>query len=94
MEVDIPRISYRIWLCEPKMHINVLWYNLVSIIAIFWSVQKPHGVPGFIKHYHMLLNPKQVHEVCKIRQIPSACISCTTMLDKTWAPDIEPKQQP
>ena len=39
---------------------------------------------GLSNHYHLRFNLKLVHGICEICGIPCACVSCTSMLDKTW----------
>ena len=55
---------------------------------------KPHGVGGLSKHYHLRLDPKLVRVKYAILIIPCTCISCTTMLDNTWACKFYPNKQP
>ena len=55
---------------------------------------KPYGVIGLIKHYHMHFYPQLGHGTCEIRQIPCACNNHTSTLDKLWNPGVEPHQQP
>ena len=56
--------------------------------------EKPHGVIGLSKIYHLQLDPKSVYGKCAIRIIPCSCIACTTMLDKLWAYVVDPNKQP
>ena len=55
-----------------------------------WSTQKPHGVRGLSKHYHIQFNTKLGHEIL---QIISAWDKCTYMLDKPWVTGLTPQQQ-
>ena len=59
-------------------------------LSFFSPHAKPHGVRGLSKHYHLRLDPKLDNVKSEIRQIPCACISCTTMLDNTWAYFVDP----
>ena len=59
-----------------------------SLLLFFVPREKPHGVQGLIKHYHMILEPKLGHGTCEILQIPCACYACTYMLDNPWDPRI------
>ena len=54
---------------------------------------KPHGVRGLSKNYHMRFDPKLVHGICAICQIPCVCYECTYMLDKPWIHGLTPPQQ-
>ena len=43
---------------------------------------KPHGVRGLGKHYHMCFYTKIVHLTCAIRCIPRLCNKFTSMIDQ------------
>ena len=45
---------------------------------------KPHGVCGLGKHYHMRFDTKLGHVMCAIRKIPCACPPCKFVLDQHW----------
>ena len=46
--------------------------------------EKPHGVRGLSKHYHLQLEPKLDNDKCAIIWIPCDCNECTKFLDKPW----------
>ena len=50
---------------------------------------KPHGVRGSVKHYHMRFYPKLVHVIYAIHCIHYACTLCTSILDQPWIPGLE-----
>ena len=57
--------------------------------------EKPHGVRGLSKNYHLQLDPKFGHgSKCTIQRITCDCISCTTILDKSLAYKVDPKKYP
>ena len=45
---------------------------------------KPHGARGLSKHYHLNFDQKLGMGICAIIRIPSACVTCKSMLDKPW----------
>ena len=42
---------------------------------------KPHGVRGLGKHYHMCFDTKLVHGTCEMHSIRFDCPTCTSMID-------------
>ena len=54
---------------------------------------KPRGVHGLGKHYHMCFDTKLGHGKCAIRHITFGCPPCTSMLDQPWSSDIPSQQQ-
>ena len=54
---------------------------------------RPHGVRGLGKHYHMHFYPKLGHGTYPISIIPSACNLCTSILDQPWVPVFTEQQQ-
>ena len=56
--------------------------------------EKPHGVRGLIKDYHMQLEPKLVHGICAIRQTPCECSGFKYVFGKTWYSGVSPSNQP
>ena len=55
---------------------------------------KPHGVRGLGKHYHMRFYTKIVNGTYSIHCIPCACTLFTYSLDQPWIPGIPAEQQP
>ena len=47
---------------------------------------KPHGVYGLGKHYHVCFYTKLGHGTCEIRRITCSSILCTSVLDQLWIP--------
>ena len=43
---------------------------------------KPHGVRGLSKHYHMRFDTKLGHGTCEIRRITSTYAQCKPALDQ------------
>ena len=55
---------------------------------------KPPGVRGLGKHYHIHFNPKLGHGTCEINHIPFyVCNQCTYMIDQSWTPSVSENQQ-
>ena len=44
---------------------------------------KPYGARGLSKHYHLRFDLKLGNGVCAIFRIPCACVTCTSVMDKT-----------
>ena len=59
---------------DVKMYCNT---NQFLTLTLCGPHSKPHGARGLSKHYHFLFDPKLGMEVCAIRRIPFACVSCT-----------------
>ena len=76
-----------------KNYKNYTSYNLVPCIDILWDSCKTPWSVGPEKRYYLRLDPKLGHGKLEIRQIPCACVECTNMLDKTWAPGVSHNQQ-
>ena len=64
-----------------KMYCDI---NQFPALPFCGSHPKTHGARGLIKHYHLRFDIKLGHGLCKILRIPSACVGCTTILDKPW----------
>ena len=45
---------------------------------------KPYGARGSSKNYHLRFDQKLGNGTCAIRRIPCACVTCTSMLNKSW----------
>ena len=54
---------------------------------------KPHGVIGLSKYYHILFDPKLVHFICAIFQIPCVFVESSYILDKPRVRFFSPHQQ-
>ena len=54
---------------------------------------KPHGPRGMSKHYHLRFDQKLGNGVCAILRIPCACVSCTSMIEKTCVSGITSDKQ-
>ena len=55
---------------------------------------KPPGVYGLGKHYHMCFDTKLGHVTYSIRHIPCDCTPCTSSLGRTWIPCFLAHQKP
>ena len=55
---------------------------------------KPHGVCGLGKHYHMSFDTKLGHETCEMCRIPCVCTLCTSILDQPFIQGFIAQQQP
>ena len=55
---------------------------------------KPHGVRGLVKHYHMRFYPQLGHGTCATCCIPCDCTSCISILGQPWIPGLTAQQQP
>ena len=51
-----------------------------------WTQNKPQGVCGLGKNYHMPFDPKLEPGTYSIHHITCACISCTSIIDQPWIP--------
>ena len=54
---------------------------------------KPHSARGLSKHYHLRFYPKLVDGIYTILRRPCACVTCTSMLDKTCISGIPSDKQ-
>ena len=57
------------------------------------SHSKPHGARGLSKNYHLRFDPKLGMGVWAILRVPGVCVSCTSMIDKTWISGISSEKQ-
>ena len=55
---------------------------------------KPHGVRGLCKHYHMCFGPKQVQVTCAIHCILCDCTSYTSIIDQPWVSGLQNRNNP
>ena len=55
---------------------------------------KPHGVRGLGKHYHIHFDTKLGHGTCEICHIPCDCTLCTSIMDQPWVPGLPAQQKP
>ena len=55
---------------------------------------KPHGVRGLGKHYHMCFDTKIGHDTCETSCIPFACTLYTYIIDQPRVPGFPSWQQP
>ena len=56
--------------------------NQFPALPFCGSHPKPHGARGLGNHYHFSFDTNLGHGICTIRQIPCACVACTSMLDQ------------
>ena len=75
---------------DMKMYCNT---NQLPELLFSGPHSKPHGARGLSKYYHFRFDTKLVMVVCTIFCIPRACVSCTSMLDKTWISGISSDKQ-
>ena len=68
--------------------------NQFSELQYLGPQNKPNGVRGLGKNYHMHFYPKLGHGTCEMHQIPCACPPCTCMLNQPWYPGIPAQQKP
>ena len=80
--------------------VNHQYMNMYSATTQFSELHligphnKPHGVRGLGKHYHIHFDPKIGHDTCEISHIPSDYSLCTYMLDQPWESGIIEHQEP
>ena len=55
---------------------------------------KPHGVRGLGKNYHMRFDTKLGHGTYAIRCIPCDCTYCTSIHDQSWNKGLPEQKQP
>ena len=55
---------------------------------------KPHGVRGLSKNYHIFFGNKLVHSTCEICYITYASTQFKSTIDQPWTPGIPQQQQP
>ena len=75
---------------DVKMYCNT---NQFPELSFYGPHSKPHGARGLSKNYHLRFDPKLDMGVCAIFCIPSACVACTSMLDKSWISGISSDKQ-
>ena len=58
--------------------------NQFPTLPFCGSHPKPHGARGVSKHYYLRFDTKLGNGICEIHRIPCACVSCTSMINKSW----------
>ena len=81
------------WCCSQRCF-KTFNTNHFSSFPFCGAHTKPHGVRGFIKHYHMQFYTELGHCIRAIHWILCACVECKSMLNKPWVGGFPPEQQP
>ena len=76
---------------DVKMYCDINQFPNVNIVG---PHNKPHGVHGLGKNYHMCFDTKIGHGTYGIFRIPCACTSCTYSLEQPRIKGFPAQQQP
>ena len=67
--------------------------NQFPELSFSGSHSKSHDTKGMSKHHHLCFDPKLGMRICTICCIPCACVTYTSMLDKSWISGISSDKQ-